>query len=106
MKTTLHLITLNVRQYLEENNIQPVDKILVVGSDLDKDKYPGLNEFVLEDLIANLIIDKFTDISDIVIQAERKAFQAGWEGAIDTYEAGEIRGYMNEDFEKWKEESK
>lgn len=38
--------------------------------------------------------------------AERKAFQAGWERCIDLYEAGEIRGYMNEDFGKWKEDNK
>ena len=44
--------------------------------------------------------------ADMIEQIERKAFQAGWEGAIDTYEAGDVREYLHEDFEKWKEESK
>lgn len=42
-------------------------------------------------------------ISGLIESAEQKAFQAGWEHCIDLCEAGEIRGYMNEDFEKWKE---
>lgn len=45
-------------------------------------------------------------IASLIEAAERKAFQAGWEGAIDTYEAGDVREYLHEDFEKWKEESK
>lgn len=45
-------------------------------------------------------------IAELIEAAERKAFQAGWEKAIDLYEAGELRGYTREDFEKFKEKSK
>ena len=44
--------------------------------------------------------------ADMIEQIERKAFQAGWEGAVDTYEVWGIRGFRDWDFNKWKEESK
>ena len=50
--------------------------------------------------------DPTDEIAEVIEAAERKAFQAGWEGAIDTYEAGDVREYLHEDFEKWKEENK
>ena len=45
-------------------------------------------------------------IAELIEASERKAFKAGWEKAIDMYEAGELRGYNEDDFKLYKEESK
>lgn len=45
-------------------------------------------------------------IAELIEAAERRAFEAGWGKAIDLYEAGELRGYNEDDFKRFKEESK